>query len=101
MAAISEQIARPRSAVQGSEERTGPVDMALQIVAYIVLTLVAFLMFVPFIFSVVTSFKTNADSTKLLSLKSLFWPPHPTFAAYRTVFDSDIDIWFRNSVIVA
>ena len=101
MAVADEGIARPRSIVQESAARTGTADTVLQIVAYVVLIIVAFLMFVPFIFSVVTSFKTNADATKLLTLKSMFWPPNPTLDAYRTVFDSDILIWFRNSLIVA
>lgn len=101
MAVISGQIARPRSTVQGSEERTGPVDLALQIVAYVVLVIVACLMFIPFIFSLVTSLKTGRESNQLLTLKGLFIPENPTFAAYRTVFDSDIERWFLNSTFVA
>ncbi len=31
----------------------------------------------------------------------MFWPANPTFDAYRTVFDSNIERWFANSVIVA
>jgi len=101
MAVVTEQIAQPRSAVQGSDERSGPVDVTLQVVAYVVLVLVGILMFVPFIFSVVTSFKTQRESNQLLSLGSLFWPNNPTLANYQTVFDSDILRWFFNSSLVA
>src|SRR5262249_25674351 len=58
-------------------------------------------MFIPFIFSVVTSFKTNREASQLLTIRALFWPEAFTTAAYRTVFNSEIDIWFRNSLIVA
>jgi multiple sugar transport system permease protein len=98
---MTEQIARPRSTVAGSERQTGPMDVALQVVAYVVLVFVAFLMFVPFIFSVVTSLKSGREANQLLTLKSLFIPENPTFDAYRTVFDSDIERWFLNSVFVA
>jgi multiple sugar transport system permease protein len=98
---IAEGIERPRSTVEGSELRHGPVDLILQIVAYVALSFVAFLMFVPFIFSLVTSFKTNREANQLLTLKSLFWPQSFNLDAYRTVFDSDIQLWFVNSFIVA
>jgi multiple sugar transport system permease protein len=101
MAVASESMVQPRSALQGTEQATGPMDVALRIVAYVVLSFVAVLMFVPFIFSVVTSFKTNRDANRLLTLRALFWPEHATNAAYQTVFDSDIGVWFRNSLIVA
>jgi multiple sugar transport system permease protein len=101
MAVLSEQIARPRSTVEGSEQRSGPIDLLLQVVAYVVLILVACLMFIPFIFSVVTSLKTGREANQLLTLKGLFIPENPTFAAYRTVFDSDIERWFMNSAFVA
>lgn len=101
MALASEQIARPRSTVEGSEQRSGPVDLFLQIVAYVVLVIVACLMFIPFIFSVVTSLKTGRESNRLLTLKGLFIPENPTLAAYHTVFDSDIGRWFVNSALVA
>jgi multiple sugar transport system permease protein len=101
MAVMTDQIARPRSAVAGSEKRHGLTDRLLQVVAYVVLTFVAFLMFVPFIFSIVTSLKTGRESNQLLTLRSLFWPENAVTDAYRVVFDSDIERWFLNSVIVA
>ena len=101
MALLTEQIARPRSTVAGSEERHGFTDRLLQVLAYFVLTFVAFLMFVPFIFSIVTSLKTGREANQLLTLRSLFWPENPVWNAYRVVFDSDIERWFFNSVVVA
>jgi multiple sugar transport system permease protein len=76
-------------------------DRALSTIAYIALFGVALLMFFPFVFSISTSLKTQAEANQLLTWKSLFWPANPTLDAYRTVFDSDIGRWFANSVIVA
>ena len=94
------ELARPRAAGRLGE-RMGPVDVALQVVAYVVLVAVALAMFIPFIFSVTTSVKTQAEANQLLSLKGLFWPETVTFDAYRRVFDADIDRWFLNSAFVA
>jgi multiple sugar transport system permease protein len=66
-----------------------------------VLTLVALVMFVPFIFSVATSLKSNQEATRPLSLVRLFIPENVTFSAYSEVFDADIVRWFGNSVFVA
>ena len=101
MAVATEQIARPQAAVPVSQERLGPLDLALKIVAYVVLILVAIAMFVPFIFSLSTSFKTQRESNQLLTFTSLFWPENAVTAAYETVFDSDIGRWFFNSTFVA
>ncbi|HEY7030918.1 MAG TPA: carbohydrate ABC transporter permease [Thermomicrobiales bacterium] len=100
MAVATRQLARPRSAAAG-EERLKGLDLVLQIVAYVVLILVALAMFIPFIFSLVTSFKTPKEATLPLTFKGLFWPEEFTTAAYRTVLDSDIRRWFFNSVLVA
>ena len=76
-------------------------DRAMSTIAYIALIGVALLMFFPFIFSISTSLKTQAEANQQLTWKSLVWPENPTLDAYRTVFDSDIERWFANSVIVA
>jgi multiple sugar transport system permease protein len=99
MAVATKEIARPRSVA--GEEKQGPLDVALQVVAYVVLVLVAIAMFVPFIFSLTTSLKTPQEANQLLSLKGLFWPEQISWDAYRTVFDSDIWRWFFNSAFVA
>lgn len=68
--------------------------------AYIVLVIVALIMFVPFLFSVATSFKTPPEATKL-TMETMFWPKTPTLDAYRIAFESNIQRWFLNSVVVA
>jgi multiple sugar transport system permease protein len=101
MAVVSEQIAQPRMITKGGDPHAGPVDSILRVLAYVVLTLVAFIMFVPFIFSVVMSLKTSQEANALLTLKSLFWPETATTHAYHVVFQSDIGRWFFNSAFVA
>jgi multiple sugar transport system permease protein len=100
MAVATRELARPQAAAL-REEQKGPVDVALQVIAYVVLTLVALTMFIPFIFSVTTSVKTQAEANQLLTLRGLFWPKTITFDAYHTVFNSDIERWFFNSAFVA
>lgn len=75
-------------------------ETVVRIVAYVVLISVAILMFVPFAFSVATSLKSNQEILNL-SFSNLFIPENPTLEAYRTVTNSDIRIWFQNSVLVA
>lgn len=76
-------------------------DVFMVGVAYVALVLVALLMFVPFAFSVAMSFKSLAEANKLLQWRYLFWPQNPTTEAFHKVFDSNIDRWFLNSLIVA
>jgi multiple sugar transport system permease protein len=76
-------------------------DVFMVGVAYVALVLVALLMFFPFAFSVAMSFKSLAEANKLLQWRYLFWPQNPTTEAFHKVFDSNIDRWFLNSVIVA
>jgi ABC-type glycerol-3-phosphate transport system permease component len=100
MAVATETLkAKPREST--SREVKTTVDRVLNLVAYVILTLFALAMFVPFIFSVSTSLKTNQEAAQLLTLKGLFWPESVTFDAYRKVFDADIERWFANSVLVA
>ena len=100
MAVATESIqAKPKETAH--REVSTPVDRILNWVAYIVLTVVALAMFIPFIFSVSTSLKTNREATLPLSFKGMFWPANPTLDAYHKVFNADIERWFLNSVIVA
>ena len=101
MATVAEQIATAPAAAAMTQAPASGRERALRILAFIVLVLVAFAMFVPFIFSISTSLKTQREANQLLTLRSLFWPQDVVFDAYRTVFDSDIDRWFVNSTIVA
>jgi multiple sugar transport system permease protein len=98
MAAIAQRDAKPRSgAVVGPKTATG---RAVQVIALLVLVFVALLMFVPFAFSLATSFKTPPEAAKL-TFENMFWPNEPTLQAYRTAFDSNIARWFFNSAFVA
>ena len=96
MGEASRETARP---LRYESEATG-AEMAVRIFAYVVLISVAILMFVPFAFSVATSLKSNQEILNL-SFSNLFIPENPTLEAYRTVTNSDIRIWFQNSVFVA
>jgi multiple sugar transport system permease protein len=91
--------AKPREMQSG--EVTTRVDRGLNWIAYVVLTLVALSMFIPFIFSISTSLKSNQEAGKPLSVRGLFWPQEVTWDAYNKVFDADITRWFGNSVLVA
>lgn len=101
--AVATETLRPAkvSAADTDTEVRGPLDVALNSVAYVVLTLVALLMFVPFAFSVATSLKSSQEATAPLSLVRMFVPANVVTAAYSTVFDSDILRWFFNSAFVA
>ncbi|MBA3274703.1 MAG: carbohydrate ABC transporter permease, partial [Chloroflexia bacterium] len=77
-----------------------PVERTVQVIAFAILLIVALLMFVPFVFSVATSFKTSPEAAQL-SFGNMFWPNAPTTAAYQTAFDSNIARWFFNSVVIA
>src|SRR5687768_7086883 len=101
MVIATETIGQARPAVSESHEVRTPLDRALNYVALAVLTLVALVMFIPFIFSVSTSLKSNREATQPLSLVRLFVPENVTFSAYSEVFDADIVRWFGNSVFVA
>lgn len=88
---------QPEGQVRGSRS---PVERIITGVAFTVLVVVALLMFVPFLFSLATSFKTAPDAAKL-TLGSMFWPREWSLAAYRTALDSNIQRWFLNSALVA
>ena len=99
MAVATERLQR-QAASADTGRRADAFDLTLQIVAYVVLVFVAILMFVPFAFSVATSFKTNPETLRL-TLGNMFWPETWTTAAYTTVREANIGRWFLNSVIVA
>jgi multiple sugar transport system permease protein len=101
MAIATESIGQARPEESESQEVRTPLDRALNGIAFVVLSIVALTMFIPFIFSVSTSLKTNAEASQVLTLRRLFIPENVTFDAYRKVFDADIERWFFNSVLVA
>ena len=71
-----------------------------RVVAYVVLIAVALAMFVPFISSLATSLKTNAEANRL-TWATMLWPTNPTLDAYRTLAGTPIERWFFNSAVVA
>jgi multiple sugar transport system permease protein len=101
MVVASETIEQKRPKAAESTEVKTPLERAFNVFAFVVLSIVALTMFIPFIFSVVTSLKTNQEAGRPLSLQRLFWPDVVTFDAYQKVFDADITRWFGNSVLVA
>ncbi|MCA9834030.1 MAG: carbohydrate ABC transporter permease [Thermomicrobiales bacterium] len=90
---------KPLPTLKESKPRS-TAGTAIVVLAYVVLVIVALVMFVPFLFSVSTSLKTPPEATKL-TLSNMFWPDNPTLDAYRIAFESNIQRWFLNSVIVA
>ncbi|MEJ7839792.1 MAG: carbohydrate ABC transporter permease [Thermomicrobiales bacterium] len=77
-----------------------PTERTVQIAVFAVLVMVALLMFVPFAYSIATSFKSSPEAAQL-SFSNMFWPREPNTAAYQTAFDSNIARWFFNSFLVA
>ena len=59
-------------------------DVIMDAVVYIILTILAILMVIPFIYVIAASFATEAD---ILSSPLFLFPPHPTVAAYKQIFD--------------
>ena len=99
--AVASQTVAGRSDTQASgAERHTLFDSVMKYLAYTVLVLFALAMFIPFWFSVSTSFKTAAEVNRP-TLRSLIWPVEMTTAAYEQVFDSNILRWFFNSAFVA
>lgn len=68
------------------------------VILHVVLAVLALLYIYPFLISIATSFKTDAEAVaNPLSL----WPQTFSTAAYERLFlRSDFPLWFRNSVIV-
>lgn len=100
MATVTDSLPRRRAIGSSGAERSSGFDAVMRVTAYVILILVALTMFVPFWFSLSTSFKTPVEVNKP-TLRNLVWPLDVTSDAYATVFDSDIARWFLNSLFVA
>jgi multiple sugar transport system permease protein len=101
MVVATETLKQARPETRESHEVQTTLDRVVNYVAYVVLTLVALAMFIPFIFSVSTSFKTLPEANKALTIRRLFVPDAITTEAYEKVFDANIERWFANSTLVA
>lgn len=93
------RLSTPPAPPRDDSRRTtaGTIIVAL---AYVVLIAVALIMFVPFLYSVATSFKTPPEASNI-TIQNMFWPQNPTLDAYRIAFESNIVRWFLNSTFVA
>jgi sorbitol/mannitol transport system permease protein len=89
VSAVAERVVRraPR------RKRPTPAAIGLNVFTYVV----AFVIFFPILWTVLTSFKTEADAAAI--------PPvflfHATVANYRAVFSADYFLFFENSVILS
>ena len=59
-------------------------DIIMDVIVYIVLTILAVLMVIPFIYVIAASFATEAD---IISRPIFLFPPHPSVSAYQTIFN--------------
>jgi multiple sugar transport system permease protein len=87
----------------GVQRRRGPFEVTKRSLFYLVLLLYAVITATPFVWSILTSFKSLPESAQT---PPTFFPHHFTTAAWHTVFsqggfDSGFPRWFINSIIVA
>ena len=95
------RISAPADTQQIKQERPplnkARQDMLYRLFSYLVLTLVAVTMVIPFVWMISTSFK---DATEIL--RPNFFPNNPTVANYdEVIFDTELPRWYLNSLIVA
>ncbi len=69
----------------------------LRIFVYIFLTAYSLMTLFPFLWSLMTSFKTTAEITSSMS----FFPKQWSWEGYKIIFDSQFPVWVRNSVVVS
>src|ERR671921_550913 len=98
--ASARPVPKRSPAVRPVSEQGRALDAALRVTAYIVLIAIALAMFVPFLFSLAPSLKTNVEANRL-TWATMLWPANPTLDAYRTLAGTPIARWFFNSAFVA
>src|SRR5712691_3409994 len=90
-------VPRGRAVAHTRGEQGGPP--IAQALAYIALVLVAIIMFIPFLWSITTSLKTNPEAALF---PPTLLPRAPTLDAYQRVLTgAPFFRWFANSAIVA
>jgi ABC-type glycerol-3-phosphate transport system permease component len=90
-------VSRGRAATQTEGEQGGPP--VTRILAYVALVAVAIIMFVPFLWSLTTSLKTNPEAALF---PPTLLPRQPTLEAYvRVLTGAPFFRWFFNSALVA
>lgn len=94
MAAIGENFS---SKTRDNVRFESVLQRRLRIVAYILLTIGAITMLVPFVWMLSTSFKTMPEITK-----GTFLPQEPTLDNYRQVLTTTtLPLWYWNTIVVA
>lgn len=90
-------VPRREAAVRTEDQQRGP--QIARALAYIALVLVAIIMFVPFLWSITTSLKTNPEAALF---PPTLLPRVPTVDAYiRVLTGAPFFRWFANSALVA
>src|ERR1700722_14663505 len=80
------------------KERT-PLRLTLSIIGWFFISLLALFVIFPFVWMILTSFKTEKD---VFSLPAQLWPAHWTFSAYTEIWkELPFARLFLNSVIFA
>jgi multiple sugar transport system permease protein len=97
---LAARSAAAEAPVRGPVGRRSRTDGLLRVIAYIVLIIVALLMFVPFAYAVGTSFKSPPEALTI-DFGNIFWPEEPTLRAYEVARESNVTRWFFNSALVA
>jgi len=64
---------------------------------YIFLTAYSLMTLFPFLWSLMTSFKTTREITSTMT----FFPQEWSFGGYKIIFDSQFPIWVKNSLVIA
>jgi multiple sugar transport system permease protein len=96
---VAVALPRIRAGTRLAAAPVGRKNPVARLLAYIPLIVMAILMFVPFIWSVATSFKTSPEAALF---PPTLLPQHPTFSAYQTVLTgAPFARWFMNSATVS
>jgi ABC-type glycerol-3-phosphate transport system permease component len=85
----------------GTQSPQGALEISKRAIFYAILIGYSIMTAIPFIWALLTSFKTNAEASQ--RFPTLF-PAHPSLAAWtgqNGVFSAAFPTYFRNSVIVA
>jgi multiple sugar transport system permease protein len=91
----SEPLVVPQGRTESPKTSSGK---GRQVVVYSLLAFFALVYIYPFVIQVVTSFKKNADA---VAHPLGLWPAPWTTAAFHRLTETDFNLWFINSVIVA
>jgi multiple sugar transport system permease protein len=74
---------------------------AVRVVLYVALTVLGVVAALPFVWMIISSFKTDAE---IRQIPPTFWPQHATLDAYRTILEDPelpLATFYRNSAFVA